>query len=385
MRHEIRQILLEDDGGGDFGGGGAYYGDAGDWGTFYGDYGGFGGGGLGGGFEGDLYKIFLEPFVDAGKVALASAKDVGSKTLAVAETLYQGIPTLVIPFVAASYGEIKEAERKRAAEIRQQYGDAFARVDAGFRDDALGFAFTAAPAHFITHALLKKAVGPLTKAAVRSTIDTINILTGRSEYIARKTEALSDYIDLLGSSRSADEKHAAFQANLAAALGYGASEASAVAGGAIAGAMAPRQLDEKDSPKKLPSVSAVMKKMMADPQVQQELEDSDMANAIRDDVQAMLSATLMALIQQGEKFKSAKTIDDLEKITGKQIKVPGAEGLEPQVREKLQADAVAIARKGALQQLRNSLQIEKKQLLQKGIDKGHPIIRSYDRAISRFN
>lgn len=348
VRRIVRDVLVEDD---------------------FGDYGGmgdYGGGSMGGDpWSGSLYKILVEPFVDVGKVAMGAAQDITSKGRQVIETAMQGLASIVIPGLAAEYDTIKKAEQKRAAEIKQKYGDVLKRIDASFEGDATGFAFMLAPAHFITKTVLETSAKPLTKSAVSAILATLDTVTGRLDTVTGMTDKVRKTLGLEGggSKKSDDDAWSGLMRSMS-------GESQHRHGDLLT--------EEKDGQKR---VVAVLRRLVADPQVRAAMADSDILRQMKADAESMVSGTLMKLVGVAEAVVAAKSLQELGKVIGKPLVLPK----ELQGDDAAQAEAMVVAqvKKGAKALLVTQMAREAEALKAQGIDADHPYARAYARAIDK--
>lgn len=146
MREYIRQILREDDAGGN-----TAMGPGGDWVPgMIGPYGMTFGSGK------DLLNTFVTPFTDAFKTSLSKTKELSRKTGTLIWNSLQTILSSFIPIYGYRYQKIFENEKADIEKIRSQNREVISRIDDSFKGDAAVLFFMSNPGLSIAGLAAKK-------------------------------------------------------------------------------------------------------------------------------------------------------------------------------------------------------------------------------------
>lgn len=148
MKKKNRKIISEDQGGDSSG---------------YSSYGGYDsglytGGGWwqqGVGSSSDLYKVFIQPFVNVVRVGLGGAKELVRRSFTLANVVFQAVMTSLIPILGDTYREVFAEEARDIAKIRSEYADVYATSLRILGTDAAAIAFFTAPGAVLTGYFLK--------------------------------------------------------------------------------------------------------------------------------------------------------------------------------------------------------------------------------------
>jgi hypothetical protein len=128
----------------------------------------------GGGNGKSVFKAFAEPFTDVFKVGLGKTKELAVKTQTLAKVAFETIVTTLIPFFSDEYAKIFANEKKKIANIRQEYGEVYNRLWETFgHNDLKLLAFMYDP--YAAGAMLTYFGG---KAGVNAAIETVDALSG---------------------------------------------------------------------------------------------------------------------------------------------------------------------------------------------------------------
>jgi len=135
LREYVRQVLSEDDAGGNPA---MYSGNLGMAGEM--PY------GVSFGSEDSLMKTFITPFTDVFKTAVGQTKEISRKAQTLATVAFGTILTTLIPGLGANYAEIFDKEKQDIEKIRSEYADVYRSTEEalGSSDVAL-LAFMASP------------------------------------------------------------------------------------------------------------------------------------------------------------------------------------------------------------------------------------------------
>jgi len=136
-------LIVEEDGGGDYGGYGGMGGiPAGTWG--YMDYG------------GPLSDIFVKPFVNVFNIAKAGVKEISIRLKTALRVALEVALTTIIPWMDTDYKRIFNNQREALKKFKQEHAELFKQNLLGFSNDAKLVAFMLNPGIYITAGLVRK-------------------------------------------------------------------------------------------------------------------------------------------------------------------------------------------------------------------------------------
>ena len=143
LREYVRTVLREDDGG--FGGGMGGSEAMGAYGVHYAS-------------GGQLYDIFVKPFVDVATVATGKTKEMSQRVQTMGKVAFETVATTLLPWLSSDYEEIFKKESEELDKIRSEYGDVYAATWDAFKNkDVALTAFFCYPGAVLTGFLAKKA------------------------------------------------------------------------------------------------------------------------------------------------------------------------------------------------------------------------------------
>ena len=98
------------------------------------------------GSKSELVKTFIEPFTDVFKTAVGKSKEITRRAATMLPVAVGTILTTLIPQLGKSYGDVFESERKDLEKIKSQYKDVYERTNKALSSsDAAFLAFMASP------------------------------------------------------------------------------------------------------------------------------------------------------------------------------------------------------------------------------------------------
>lgn len=109
-----------------------------------------------GGDTGELFRIFVEPFADAFKVAVAQTKELTTRAKTIVKVAWEAAVSTFLPGAAARYADVFEKEKKELEAIKSEYKDVYNRIDSAYADgDAALLAFMVSPGAFLGYKGIK--------------------------------------------------------------------------------------------------------------------------------------------------------------------------------------------------------------------------------------
>lgn len=286
----------------------------------------------------DFRKAFIDPFADVVKVALGSVAEISSKARAALSVFMKGIPGLVIPFVTARYEKIFAEEEARMQKIQQKYGDIFAKTDDVFKGDAGLVAFMLNPYEM----LVKKAID----APPASVIDIVQAITGQDPDVVDKTEKLRK---TLGSDKRQES------------------------------VMSLKDMIFEASPADRQEIMKVLK----------DVEDKIKSSQVTKDIQAQarnaIEDTLGAFERDAEQVASAKTIEDLEKLSGEKIDVSSLAEVPDEEQEEVNIAASKAVKNAYYDALTYGLELAIEEFEDADIPEGAELSMRYKNVVNKIN
>lgn len=331
LRECIKEMLAED-----FGGMGGDYAGLGITGNYT-------GGGMGGGMGSDygdadsLYKIFVKPFTDVIGVAAGKTKELSQRGITTAKVAFESVMTTLIPILTDDYAEIFRDEQENISRIRQEYGASYQATWDAFGDkDVMIAAFMYRPDLFLTVQFAKRAP----KVAAK----LLSVLSGGS-------------LDKLlsGIFRGGSSQHEGL-------------------------------LREENDDKKSSRLSKVMARLASNDQVKDALMQSGKVSELSKVGQQLVRDTLKKAYEQAKSVLSAKTLQELEKLAGKNL--VGLEKLDGAPREQREAveRAMMMAAKKSLKAFyTKALQTQVDTALEGGLTDDHPFVKDHLNVIQKIN
>jgi hypothetical protein len=122
-----------------------------------------------------LINIFTEPFIDALKVGVAGAKEMGVRLAGLLEISIKTILSSFFPSLRYKHDKIFKKEERRLGEIKKKYKDVYDRIDSSMQtSDFPLFAFMASPSLFMSY----KGSEATAKIGKKASLDLLSIISG---------------------------------------------------------------------------------------------------------------------------------------------------------------------------------------------------------------
>lgn len=288
MKQLVDWAILAEDNGGDGGDGDG----GGDWGGGGGGWGG-GGGGYGGGAS--LYSTFIQPFTDVFDEAKSVVETGMSKVQLLSGIATYAVLTTFLPFIRADFNAMMEHDKRRMNHIYSKYADVFARTDAALTEtggdyDGAGIFFVLFPRSVIAKNLVTN-VGAMGGDAAKTAVDTA-----------------FDFLDAVTLNTTA-----VVTDPLRKKLGF------------VEGAWHGSDLLTEDEEREgsSPYVSAAAK-LLGHSKIKQAVDNSKIIQAMRKDGLESIEGTIASAVEPIKKLKGVRSVNDLERITGRQVDIEGA-------------------------------------------------------------
>lgn len=353
LREYIKAVLNEDDTGGmGYIPSGAY-----GWGmSNYGD---------------SLKKVFVDPFIDAGKVIKASSSKLLLRMKTLAKVAIETILTTMIPFLQSNYTLIFQNEREQLKKIHEKYKKSFEAVDRAFTGDAAFLAFMVSPEAYITAKFVAKSP---------------EMAVGLLETLAVGNENLTKYFaDLKNRLKLIDKELKDDVSNYK--IGSGGTFVRRGARGpymtqtGISGS-APVAMEAVAPPGPNPKVELVMQ-ALKQPDVMRQLTETQLAKSMKADAYGVVQRIGHNILGEAQKVLSARTLDDLQRVTGKQVNVAGLEELQGPDRVNLEETVLKQVKASMKEFYTKSLQDEIAKTEEQGVDPNNLYIQALKGTLSK--
>jgi hypothetical protein len=350
LRSYIRQILKEDDGGGDAAGYGM------DFDTPYGV--GFGGP--------SLFKTFISPFVDVAKTAAASGENIAASSRALLKVALEAVITTAIPFFSSDYAKIFEKERKDLTAVKEKYRDVFERTDkvlAG--NDFKCLAFMVDPRSFLTMAVAQK--------TPQVALDILEALAGENQNIRNFIQKFAIKTTATGSGA---KDVSVWQGESKTLKGRYLAEATPQA--PASPAVAPNLQTTPPDP------NAKLAKALTDPRLAAELAKAPKVQQMKADAEKVISSSLKELMAHAQNAMSIRDVNQL-KTAVPHINLSGLDKLQPQDKKAAEATLMQQFRSATKNMYVKMLQSQVATAQKSGATANNPMLVAYSNVLKKIS
>lgn len=333
LREYVKEILKEDEAGGDYGGLGGM--DAGGYGSPFGS-------------GKDLYNIFVKPFSDVVTTTAGKTKELSQKGQTLLKVAFEAVATSLIPFLKDSYSEIFANEQQQIKKIRHEYAKVYSDTWDAFKNhDVMVAAFLYRPDLFMTAVLAKqapKAVGKL-----------LSVLSG-----GKLDKALQKF-KILPSGPAKIKWSKAIEGP-----GIPIEAVIREAGDDV----------NQDTP---------LVRLINDDRVKKILANSPVVQQMTQAGKALIQGTLKKVYAEASGVLGAKTLEDLQRKVGK--KLPGMEKLQAvpeQERQPAEQALLVTVKKSVKEFYVKSLQAQVEEAVKAGVPQDHPYVHDFNAVIGKI-
>lgn len=326
----------------------------------------------------DLYKIFIKPFVDVVDTTMGKTKELSQHAQTLVKVAFETIATTLVPIFSDSYKEIFAAEKKSIDKIRNDYKDVYQSNWDAFRDnDAFWTAFCYAPWAIMTIKLIKQT--PKTAARLASTLSG-----GSADRVLSRM--LGDWNRGYGNPKSG----LGYANRSTMGMSYGDYGGNGGSGGGGAGYMEGVIREDEDSKQKKHGKKDEERldhaaKVLTSPKFIAMLRNSDVVKGMEKSARDAVRNTLHKVYVEAQAVMRAKSLQELQQKTGKQVK--GLEKLRevPQAeRQKAEQALLAGLRKTMKNFYTENLDGQVKDALKAGVPENSPYISDYRSIIAKI-
>lgn len=317
-----------------------------------------------------LYKTFIKPFADVFSVAAGKTKEASQKAQTLLRVSFETIATTLIPVLRDDYAEIFAREKEEIDKIRSEYGSIYqATWDAFNEMDILIPAFMYRPDLFITAKFIKK--------APRAAAKLVSVLSGGA-----LDKTLGKLLKPEAPNQGTGIGSSGGGSGTGTGDGFGYSMESLVVSTELV------LEDKPNKPKKQQGESAADKliKLVNDKRVKEMISNGEQTQRASRIGQDLVRGTLKDVFEKAQSVLSAKGLDDIQRITGKQAK--GAEELNklPQEqRQQAEAALVKTLKKSMKEFYVKQLEAHVKSVVDAGLSQDHPFVKDYVGVIQKLN
>jgi hypothetical protein len=282
-----------------------------------------------------MYKTFIKPFADVFGVASGKTKQLSQKAQTVGKVAFETIATTLFPFLSSDYKQIFDKEKQAIDKIKSDYNEVYAATWDAFRNKDIAFlAMMYSPATVLGYKLFSK-----------STETSCNFLSAISggELDGFLEKAKSKY---LAKSRKSE--------------------------GALL------EDDENQSQNKFA-------KVLSDKRVISKAIDSPTAQRMSADAQKIVRETLSNAYNHAQKVLNAKSVQDIQSVTGKNI--PGLDKLKQipeQERQAFETQLLTTLKKSMKEFYIKALENNVKDAMNSGIPQDSAFVKDYANVISKI-
>lgn len=320
--------------------------------------GGLYGGGGGGGDMGGLYKAFVKPFTDVIGTAVGKTKELARRAVTVVQVAFETIMTTLIPFLEDSYDEIFAAEKSDIQGIKSEYSQYYQATEEALRGPgATLLAFMAFPQAALLHRSVEDGPGAIKKVLSVATGGTSDKYLGGGGGGGRGGPKSSGIFDSYSRNKSLklfleDEKESK---------------------------------GKKKSDKENPEENPLVKKIRNKEFISSVMQKSEVMGPASEEAKQIYRKTLKTAYEQANGVITAKSIDEIEKATGKKLK--GKEELNKlkgDERKKAEDEMLKAVKQSAKKLYITKLQSQVKPVRDRFGD-DFPFVKDYDTVIQKIN
>lgn len=304
----------------------------------------------------DLKNTFITPFTDVFKTAVGKSKEITRKARSLVTVSFGVILTTLIPGLSAKYSKIFEKEKKDIEKIRGQYKDVYEMTNKALGSaDAAFVAFMTAPD--LTLSALAISKSPEVVKGILSTLTG-----GLSDDLFKKVkDANFEEMEDESSDRKTDKSKKKKRTD----------KAKAVTGESLL------RENSEEVDKKILSNRRFLRKSLSN-----SISLGEIQKVATESYRTSLSEVYKQAVAV---LKEVKTVEDLEKFTGK--KVPEAEDLKklpPQEKEKAEKMLIDAARKTMKEFYIKNLQSQIDVVVKAGIPEEAPYVQDFKAVIQKI-
>lgn len=333
------------------------------------------------GTPGDLFKIFVKPFVDVFDTAMGKTKELSVRAQTLARVAFETIATTLVPIFSDSYKEIFANEKKHIDKIRQEYREVYQSNWDAFRDnDAFWTAFCYAPWAVITVKLIKHS--PKTAGRMLSTLTGGKFDKNLSRLLGDWNAAGHGARTGLGYGGGWRDGHGHMHGGWGETMGTGF-------GGMSFESVVREDSDQGHSRhKKESSADARLDKaaqVLTSDKFISKLRESDVVKGMAQEAQAAVRGALSQVYKEAKAVMGAKTLQELAQRSGKQLngldklqQVPQAE------RQKVEAQLLGTLRQTMKNFYTKSLESQVEAALKAGVPDSSPYVRDYKNVVAKI-
>jgi len=291
----------------------------------------------------DLYKVFVKPFVDVVETAAGKTKEMSQRSQTLLRTAFEATATTLIPVLRDSYAEIFQKEREELDKVREEYADVYRSNWDAFKDnDVLVAAFMYAPEAFLT--------AQFVQAAPRAAARMVSVLSGGEldPWLRR----------IVGSSKGGPR------------TGFGGGEGPGVP-------MESRLREEHGRRRSLPE-------LLSSRQLHQRLRQSPLVKRMAAQGRSIVRSTLKDAWKQAHAIATARSLEELQRLTGADLKLSSLNGIPQQDRAASERAILGGAKSSMLEFYMKNLEAQAQQARDAGIPRSSPYVVDYEQVISRI-
>lgn len=307
-----------------------------------------------------LFNTFVKPFTDVFNTAVGKTKELSVRAQALAKTVVGSTVAGVLPFIHMNYGKIYNREKQSLDRLKSQYKDVYDSSWKALRSgDAAVLGFLCAPEATLTSNMARKA--PVVTLGVLNTISG-----GKFDDIIEKFKSVSDEG---GDSISVDKQ---FSGRIKDYVKSRVAGESTLRG---------KHVIVEDAS----SAEGKLVAFITNPKTVSAALNTQKAKKMQADARAVVTKTLRDAVNIVEVVQSAKTLEDVQKATGKKIELPKEyANLSDDEKTALVAETIKILKKSTTEFVIASLKKHVTLVVQQGIPEDSWYVSQYKIAINKL-
>lgn len=326
-----------------------------------------------------LKSVFIDPFLDAGKVIKASSSKVLLRMKTLAKVAIETILTSTIPFLQSNYELIFKNEKEALAKLHEKYKKNFEAVDKAFTNDFMLVSFMISPEAFITANLISK--------APELAIDIFETLAVGNEGLVKYFEDLKKRFQFIGkeldddiSNYKIDDMGALARKNARGPYMTKAKRDLVRRAGLVGTNIAKEAFEPERQDK-----TQLLLNALKDQNIVRQLSETPLAKAMKADAIQLVNRLENGILTEAKKVMSANSIYEIQNLTQHHTEIPGIKELEQNDKAALESAVLSQVKSAMKQFYVETLKKEIALVESKGVDSANLYIKALHDTLTKIS